>query len=147
MVFPNDGTCVIKKKCSDEEMSAVLVELRQARNNMRKLDKVTETVEAYRLMGMKNLQAVEKLTTWRKTPNYDRDDNWMHGIHPIAPEEVTASLWVEVNALKEAISMSGKARPWQKTKDFFDGLEGASRMKNLPRSSGTWKGEVVKWHR
>ena len=29
-----------------------------------------------------------------------------------------------MNALKEAISMSGRARPWQKTKEFLDGLEG-----------------------
>ena len=29
-----------------------------------------------------------------------------------------------MNALKEAISTSGRARPWQKTKELFDGLEG-----------------------
>ena len=93
MIFPNDGTCVIKKECSGEEISAVLVESRQARNNMRKLGKVTETVAAYRLREMKNLQTVEKLTTWRRTHNYNRDDSWMHGTRLLAPEEITASLW------------------------------------------------------
>ena len=91
---------------------------------MRKLGKVTETVAPYRLREMKNLQAVEKLATWRGTHGYDRDNSWMHGTRPLAPEEFTASLWEEVNALKEAISMSGRARPWQKTKTFLDGLEG-----------------------
>ena len=47
----------------------------------------------------------------------------MYDTRPLAPEEFTASLWEEVNALKEAISMSGRARPWQKTKKFLDGLE------------------------
>ena len=47
----------------------------------------------------------------------------MYGTRPLAPEEFTASLWEEVNALKEAISMSGRARSWQKTKEFLHGLE------------------------
>ena len=66
---------------------------------------------------------MEKLATWRRTYGCDRDDSWMHGTCPLAPEEFTASLWEEVNALKEAISISGRARPWQKTKEFLDGLE------------------------
>ena len=113
-----------KKEYSDEEISTVLVEARQARKHMRKLGKVTETVAAYRLREMKNLQAVEKLATWRRTHSYDRDDSWMHGTRPLATEEFTASLWEEVNELKQTISMSGRARPWQKTKEFLDGLEG-----------------------
>ena len=57
MTFPHDGTCVIKKEYSDEEISAVLAESRQARKRMQKLAKVTETVAAYRLREMKNLKA------------------------------------------------------------------------------------------
>ena len=124
MTFPNDDTCVIKKEYSDEEISAVLVESRQALKHMRKSGKIIETVAAYRLREMKNLQAVEKLATWRRTHGYDRDDRWMHGTRPLALQELIATLWEEVNALKEAISMSGRARPWQKTKEFFDGLKG-----------------------
>ena len=87
--------------------------------------KVMEIVAAYRPKELKHFQAMEELATWRRTYGYDRDDSWMHGTRPLAPEEFTASLWEEVNALKEAISMSGRARPWQwqKTKEFLDGLE------------------------
>ena len=66
---------------------------------------------------------MEKLATWRRTYGYDRNDSRMRGTRSLAPEEFTASLWEEVNALMEAISMSGRARPWQKTKKFLDGLE------------------------
>ena len=61
MTFLNHGTCVIKMEYSEEEISVVLVESRQARKHMRKLGKVTETVAAHRLREIKNLQAVEKL--------------------------------------------------------------------------------------
>ena len=47
----------------------------------------------------------------------------MRGTRSLAPEESTGSLWEEVNALMEAISMSGRARPWERTKNFLDGLE------------------------
>ena len=109
---------------SEEEISAVPAEAEQERKRLRKLGKVMETIAAYYLREMKNLQAVEKLAIWRGTHGYDRDDSWMHGTRPLAPEEFTASLWEEVNALKEAISMSGRVRPWQKTKEALDGLEG-----------------------
>ena len=56
MTFPQNGTCVIIKEYSDEEISAVLAESRQARKRMLKLAKVTETVAAYRLREMKNLK-------------------------------------------------------------------------------------------
>ena len=72
MMFPNDGTCVIKMEYSEEEISAVVTESRPAQKQMQKLVKVTETVAVYRLREMKNLQAVEKLATWRRTYGYDR---------------------------------------------------------------------------
>ena len=34
------------------------------------------------------------------------------------------SLWPDLQELKDAISMSGRARPWQKAKELLDGLEG-----------------------
>ena len=70
MMFTTDGTCVIKMEYSDEEISAVLAESRQARKHLRKVGKVAETVAAYRLKEMKNLQAAEKLATWRRA-------NWL----------------------------------------------------------------------
>ena len=123
MTFTTDATCMVKMEYSDEEISAVLNESRQERKRLRKLGKVMETVAAYRLKELKHFRAVKKLATWRRIYGYDRDDSWMHGTRPLAPEEFTASLWEEVNALNEAISMSGRARPWQKTKEFLDGLE------------------------
>ena len=63
---------------SEDEISAILGESEQARRHRQKLAKVTETVAAYRLKEMKNLPAVEELTTWRRAYGYDRivaDDN------------------------------------------------------------------------
>ena len=109
---------------SEEEIFAVLNESEQARKHGQKLAKVTETVAAYRLREMKNFQAREQLANWRGTHGFDRDDSWMHGTLPLSPQEFTASLWSDLQELKDAISMSGKARPWQKTMKFLDGLKG-----------------------
>ena len=110
MAFPNDDTCVIKMKYSEEEISAVLTESRQARKHMQKLAKITETTAAYRLREMRNLQAVEKLATWRKTYGYDRlaaDNNqWASRPLPLTPEQFTQSLWSELNVLRDALSMA-----------------------------------------
>ena len=48
----------------------------------------------------------------------------MHGTLPLSPQEFTASLWFELQELKDAISMSGRARLWQKTRELHDGLKG-----------------------
>ena len=149
MTFTTDGTCMVKMEYLDEQIPAVLNESRQERKRLRKLGKVVETVAAYRLKESKHFQAMEKLATWRRIYGYDRDDSWMHGPRPLAPEQFTASLWKEVKALKEAISMSGRARPWQKAKEFLTDLsrgQRASRMKNSSRSNGSWKGEATIWH-
>ena len=91
---------------------------------MRKLGKVMETVAAYRLKELQHFQAMEKLATWRRTHGYDRDDSWTHGTRPLSPQEFTASLWSDLQELKDAISISGRARPWQKAKELRGGLEG-----------------------
>ena len=56
----------------------------------------------------------------------DGEDNWFHGPRslPSTPQEFTDSLWSAVNALKDAISMPARTRPWQKTMEFVDGLNG-----------------------
>ena len=87
MTFPT-----VKMEYFEEEIFAVLNESRQARKHRHKLEKVTETVAAYRLREMKNFQAREQLATWRKTNGFDRDDSWMHGTLPLSPQEFTASL-------------------------------------------------------
>ena len=123
MTFLNDGTCVIKMECSEEEISAALAESRQARKHMRKLAKVTESVAAYRLREMKNFQAVEKLATWRRTDDYDRieaDDNqWASPPLPLTPEQFTQSLWPELNVLRDVISMPERDGFSQRAKSFI----------------------------
>ena len=140
---------MVKMEYSDEEISAALNESRQERKRLRKLGKVMETVAAYCLKESKHFQAMKKLATWRSTYGYDRDDSWMHGTRPLAPEEFTASLWEDMNALKEAISMFGRARPWQKTRNLLTDLnkgQRASRIRNSSCSNGLWRGEAAMRH-
>ena len=124
MTFPNDGTCVIKMKYSEEEISALLAESEQERKRLRKLGKVMETVAPYRLKELQHFQAMEQLATSWRTHGYDRDDSWMHSTRPLSPQQFTASLWSDLQELKDAISIYGRARPWQKAKELLDGLGG-----------------------
>ena len=71
---------------------------------------------------MKNFPAREQFATRGMTHGFDRDDSWVHGTLPLSPEEFTQSSWSEVNALKNAISMPARARPWPNTMKFVDGL-------------------------
>ena len=48
----------------------------------------------------------------------------MHGTRPLSPQEFTASLWSDLQELKDAISMSGRARPWQKATELLGRLKG-----------------------
>ena len=85
-------------------------------------------VADHRLQQMKDLQTLEKLATWRRMNGFDRiaaDDNqWASRPLPLTPAQFTQSLWSEVNALKDAISMPARTRPWQKTMEFIDGPKG-----------------------
>ena len=87
---------------------------------------VTETVDAHRLRKMRDLLAFEKLATWRRMNGFDRDVDRKYDWRslPPTPHEVYASLRLELQKLKDAISMPAKntvTRPWQKTIDFVDG--------------------------
>ena len=124
MTFPNDGTGVIKMRYSEDEISAVLGALDQERKRLQKQGKVMETLAAYRLKELQHFQAREQLATWRRTHGYDGDESWMHGTRPFSPPEFTASLWSDLEEVKDAISMSSRARPWQKAKDLLGRLEG-----------------------
>ena len=101
----------MKMGYSEEEIFTELHESERDRKRRRMLAKVNETVEAHRLQLMKDLQALEKLATWRRMNGFDRivdgEDNWFHGPRsfPPTPETFAASLWSEVNTLKYAISM------------------------------------------
>ena len=109
MTFP---TGVIEiRKCSDEELKTMLDEAREASKHSRKLGRVKEFL------------AYQKLATWRRMNGFDRivkgEENWSHVYRslPPTPEQYTASLWSEVNALKNAISMPTEdtvTRPRQK---------------------------------
>ena len=96
MTFSNDGSCVVEKQYSEDEVSAILAESREARNNLRKLGRVMKTVSTHRFKQLKHLQAVEMLATWRRTYGFDRladgNDDWVHGPLPPTPKQVTASL-------------------------------------------------------
>ena len=66
---------------------------------------------------MKYLQALEKLATWRRMNGFDRvadgEDNWLHGPRslPPTPQEFTASMWSDLQELKDAISMPATTTP------------------------------------
>ena len=98
MTFP---TGVDFRKYSDEELTTMLAEAGEASKHARKLGRVMGVVAAHRIKNMKEFLAYQQLATWRR-------EN---------------SLWAEVDALKEAISMPAKT-PWQKTAEFVDGLKG-----------------------
>ena len=121
MTFPTD---VVEMGYSEDEIFAALNESEQARNRRLVLTKVSETVATYRLREMKDIQAREQLATWRRMNGFDQvagvEDHWFHGpcSLPPTPEEYTKSLWSEVNALKDAISM-----PRQKVRNLTNEIE------------------------
>ena len=115
---------VVKMGYLDDKLLAVLHESEQDRKRRRVLAKVTETFAAYRLREMKDLQAGEKLATWRRMNGFDRvvdrEDNWVQGpcSPPSTPKELAASLWSKVNALKDEIPISR-----QKVSNLINAIE------------------------
>ena len=92
MTFP---TGVDFRKYSDEELTTMLAEAGEASKHARKLGRVMGVVAAHRIKDVKEFLAYQQLATWRR-------EN---------------SLWVEVNALKAAISMPIRGGPsWQEYK-------------------------------
>ena len=76
---------------------------------------------------MNELLTYQEVMIWRRENGFDRiaadDYLWASRQLPLTPEQFTQSLWSEVNALKDAISMPART-PWQKTIEFVDGLKG-----------------------
>ena len=102
MTFP---TGLDFRKYSDEELTAMLVEAVEASKHARKRGRVMGIVAAHRLKQMRTLLMYEKLATWRRDNGFDRVEDVDHRSLPPTPEQYYAGLWLEVNALKDAISM------------------------------------------
>ena len=149
MTFPTD---VDFRKYSDEELTTMLAEAEEASKHARKRGRVMGIVAAHRVKQMKEIILYNELAIWRRKNGFDRveavEKNRFgdHRSLPPTPEQYYASLWAEVDALKEAISMPART-PWQKTAEFVGGLKGNFRIGNLPRSSGTWKSDVARRRR
>ena len=102
MTFP---TGLDFRKYSDEELTAMLVEAVEASKHARKSGRVMGIVAAHRLKQMRTLLMYEELATWRRDNGFDRVEDVDHRSLPPTPEQYYAGLWLEVNALKDAISM------------------------------------------
>ena len=126
MTFPTGADF---RKYSDKELTTMLEEAGEASKHARKLGRVMGVVAAHRIKDVREFLAYQQLATWRRENGFDRveavEKNWFgdHRSLPPTPEQYYASLWCEVNALKEAISMPART-PWQKTAEFVDGLKG-----------------------
>ena len=121
MTFPTGG--VENMKYSDEELKAMLAKSREASKHPRKLGRVMEIVADHRLQQLKHFPAREQLATWRRAHGYDRitgdDKQWASRPLPLTPEQVTQSLWSELKALRDAISMPKGDGFSQRTKSFI----------------------------
>ena len=102
MTFP---TGLDFRKYSDEELTAMLVEAVEASKHARKRGRVMGIVAAHRLKQIRTLLMYEELATWRRDNGFDRVEDVDHRSLPPTPEQYYAGLWLEVNALKDAISM------------------------------------------
>ena len=102
MTFP---TGLDFRKYSDEELTAMLVEAVEASKHARKRGRVMGIVAAHRLKQMRTLLMYEELATWRRDNGFDRVEDVDHRSLSPTPEQYYAGLWLEVNALKDAISM------------------------------------------
>ena len=109
MTFPTGGVDI--RKYSDEELTTMLAEAGEASKHARKLGRVMGVVAAHRIKDVKEFLAYQQLATWRRENGFDRveavEKNWFgnHRSLPPTPEQYYAGLWLEVNALKDAISM------------------------------------------
>ena len=115
-------TDLMEKGYTQDEIFAIIFESEREKKRRRMQAIVIETVGAHRLKKMKELLTFEELVTWRRTNGFDRvaaDDNqWAIRQLPLTPEQFNQSLWSEVNALKDAISM-----PRQKVSNLINAIE------------------------
>ena len=122
-------TDMMEKGYKQDEVLAVLFESEREKKRREMLAIVTKTVDAHRLEKMRELLAYEKLATFRRMNGFNRDVDCAYDWRslPPTPQEYNASLRLELEKLKDAVSMPAEntgTRPWQKTMDVVDGLKG-----------------------
>ena len=122
-------TDMVNKGYTKKEVLNVLFESEKEKERRRISAIVTKAVDAIRLKNVREFLEYQQLATWRRMNGFDRvandEKNWFGGHRslPLTPEQYTASLWSEVNALKAVISMPAEdtvTRPRQK--DSLDEL-------------------------
>ena len=112
------------RKYSDKELTTMLEEAGEASKHARKLGRVMGVVAAHRIKDMREFFAYQQLATWRRENGFDRveavEKNWFgdHRSLPPTPEQYYAGLWLEVNALIDAISM-----PRQEVMQLINSIE------------------------
>ena len=115
---------ILKKGYTEDEVFGVLFESERERKRRRLKATVIETADAHYLKTMNELLTYQELVIWRRENGFnqvaDGEDDWFHGPRslPPTPEQFTQSLWSEVNALKDAISM-----PSQKVSKLINAIE------------------------
>ena len=93
------------RKYSDGELTTMLAQAGEASKHARKLGRVMGVVAAHRIKQVKEFLLYNELATWRRANGFDRVEGVDHRSLPPTPEQYYAGLWLEVNALKDAISM------------------------------------------
>ena len=84
---------VPKMNFTECDVSAMILESREACKRLRKLDMLRKTVVTHRLKKLRHLRAVERLATWKRSYGFDRWDvrdesfnNWgVWGMSQICP--------------------------------------------------------------
>ena len=115
---------MIQKGYTEDEVFGVLFESERERKRREMLTRVTKTVDAHRLKQMREFLMYEELAIWRRENGFDRVAEgeescfYVHRSLPPTPEQYFASLWSEVDALKDAISM-----PRQKVSRLINAIE------------------------
>ena len=92
---------IVKKGWTEEEVFVICFESERERNRRR----LQAIVCDHHLKDVKEFLAYQQLATWRRENGFDRVEAVDHRSLPPTPEQYCAGLWLEVNALKDAISM------------------------------------------
>ena len=111
---------IVKKGWTEEEVFGICFESERERNRRR----LQAIVCDHHLKQVKEFLLYNELAIWRRENGFDRvmegEESCFPGSLPPTPQEYYASLWCEVNALRDAISIPAKSRPRQK--DSMDEL-------------------------
>ena len=92
---------IVKKGWTEEEVFVICFESERERNRRR----LQAIVCDHHLKDVKEFLAYQQLATWRRENGFDRVEAVDHRSLPPTPEQYYAGLWLEVNALKYAISI------------------------------------------